>query len=140
MEVNNNSLDTWLSLVYIQIAINEGLERALQEKYDLSLKEFYVLYFLSQSNEKKLRIQQLEKKVGLSQSAVSRLVNRMEAKSCGALQKNGCEMDRRGIYTHITPLGEVKLKNALETFNKVIQTNLKKEELYTKISDLMKTI
>jgi DNA-binding MarR family transcriptional regulator len=130
----------WLSLSHIQSRINDELERSLQEKYGLSLKEFYVLHFISQTEEKKLRLQQLQEMVDLSQSAVSRLVARMEAKNCGALQRHVCEADRRGIYTCITEYGEEKLQKALQTFNEVLQAALLdqglKEELHSNLQKL----
>lgn len=118
-------------LSHIQSSMNNELERALSENYDLTLKEFYVLHFISRSEEKKLRLQHLQEMVGLSQSAISRLVGRMEAKNCGALQRHVCENDRRGIYTCITALGEEKLERALVTFNEVLQNELNQKGLKT---------
>lgn len=88
-----------------------------------------MLYFISNSDEKKLRLQSLQDMVGLSQSATSRLVVRMEAKECGALQRQMCVDDRRGVYTQITELGEGKLERALQTFNQVLQAELQREGL-----------
>ncbi|MHA7966466.1 MarR family winged helix-turn-helix transcriptional regulator [Paenibacillus sp. CAU 1782] len=130
---DDERLTRWLSLSHIQSRINDELERALQEKYGLSLKEFYVLHFISQTEEKKLRLQQLQEMVDLSQSAVSRLVGRMEAKNCGALQRHVCEDDRRGIYTCITEYGEEKLQKALQTFNEVLQSALSDEGLKSEL-------
>lgn len=118
---NNKLLDNWLSLTDIQTSINNKLESVLQEKHNLSLKEFYVLYFLSETSNKQLRLLQLQDMVGLSQSAISRLVGRMEAKNCGALQRHVCEDDRRGIYTRLTELGEEKFKRAIVTFNETFK-------------------
>ncbi|KRF46345.1 MarR family transcriptional regulator [Bacillus sp. Soil531] len=130
-------LNTWLSITNIQSNINHELEMVLQENYKLSLKEFYVLYFLSQTDDKQLRLQQLQEMIGLSQSALSRLVGRLEAKSCGALQRHICEDDRRGIYTRLTPLGEEKLDGALQTFYQVLQSILGKEHLQREFHFLM---
>ncbi|URN93682.1 MAG: MarR family transcriptional regulator [Candidatus Pristimantibacillus lignocellulolyticus] len=118
---NNKLLNNWLSFTDIQTTINNKLETELQNRYNLSLKEFYVLYFLSQTSEKKLRLQQLQEMVGLSQSAISRLVGRMEAKNCGALQRSICEDDRRGIYTRLTEYGEEKCEKALVTVNEIFK-------------------
>jgi len=134
----NELLNTWLSLTNIHSNINDELERILQVNYSLSLKEFFVLYFLSQTDEKQLRLQQLQEMVGLSQSAISRLVGRMEEKSCGALQRHICEDDRRGIYTRITDLGEKKLHRALETFNQILQSSLLKDELKKELQAIIK--
>jgi DNA-binding MarR family transcriptional regulator len=141
MRMKNNQeielLNTWLSITNIQSNINHELEMVLQENYNLSLKEFYVLYFLSQTDDKQLRLQQLQEMIGLSQSALSRLVGRLEAKSCGALQRHICEDDRRGIYTRLTPLGEEKLDRALQTFHQVLQSILGKEHLQREFHFLM---
>jgi DNA-binding MarR family transcriptional regulator len=96
--MNNELLDNWLSLTHIQMKINNELEAVFQEKYDLTLKEFYVLYYLSLAYNKRLRLQDLPDLVGLSQSAVSRLVTRLEARSCQTLQRSACEDDLRGVY------------------------------------------
>ncbi|WP_420540235.1 MarR family winged helix-turn-helix transcriptional regulator [Paenibacillus polymyxa] len=140
---NNNTielLNIWLSLTKLQSNINDELEHALQENYSLSLNEFLVLYFLSQTEEKKLRLQHLQEMVGLSQSALSRLVVRMEAKSCGALQRHICEDDRRGIYTSMTDFGEKKFDRALETFNQILESALSKDELKKKLQSLIEKI
>jgi DNA-binding MarR family transcriptional regulator len=97
------------------------LEKSLQTNHNLSLKEFYVLYFLSQEPDQKLRLQDLEEKVGLSQSAVSRLVSKFEAKGCGALARNVCEQDRRIIYTSLTKTGGAKLDAAAATVEQVLR-------------------
>jgi DNA-binding MarR family transcriptional regulator len=136
----NELLNNWLTITNIQSNITNELESALQKNHNLSLKEFYVLYFLSQTNDKQLRLQQLQEMVGLSQSAISRLVGRLEAKSCGALQRHICEDDRRGIYTHLTPLGEAKLQRALSTFHNVLNSVLGEGHLQRELHFLIKKL
>ncbi|GIO08561.1 MarR family transcriptional regulator [Brevibacillus reuszeri] len=119
----NEMLSDWLTLTQIQASITSELERELQDKYNLSLNEFYVLYFLSQTNEKKLRLQKLQDMIGLSQSAVSRMVGRLEANNCKALQRHVCEADRRGIYTSLTEVGEENFHKALGTVNEILQAS-----------------
>lgn len=130
-------LDNWLSITNIQMNITNELENAMQKNHNLSLKEFYVLYFLSQTSEKKLRLQQLQELVGLSQSAMSRLVTRLEAKSCGDLERHICEDDRRGIYTRLTVLGEEKLQRALNTFQNVLNSFFAKGNLQRELQTLI---
>ena len=123
MNTNHEFMDEWLSLDNLQLKIKKELETVLQKEYNLSIKEFYVLYYLSNAPEKKLRLQQLQELIGLSQSALSRLVANMEASSCGALQKHVCTDDRRGTYTQMTELGENKLQGGLQTFQEVIRAH-----------------
>ncbi|MEK6448471.1 MarR family winged helix-turn-helix transcriptional regulator [Priestia aryabhattai] len=136
----NELLNNWLSITNIQMGIANELESALQKNYDLSLKEFYVLYFLSQTSDKKLRLQQLQEMVGLSQSAMSRLVGRLEAKSCGALKRHICEDDRRGIYTSLTVKGAEKLQGSLETVYKILQSAFSKESLQHELQSLLQKL
>ncbi|MFP7479389.1 MarR family winged helix-turn-helix transcriptional regulator [Terribacillus saccharophilus] len=123
MNTNHEFMDEWLALDNLHLKIKKELETVLQKEYNLSIKEFYVLYYLSKAPEKKLRLQQLQELIGLSQSALSRLVANMEADSCGALQKHICTDDRRGTYTQMTELGENKLQRGLQTFHEVISIN-----------------
>lgn len=124
MNNNHDFMDHWLTIDSIQNKIKKDLENVLQTEYSLSLKEFYVLYYLSKAPEKKLRLQQLQEMVGLSQSALSRLVGNMEAKSCGALEKQVCTDDRRGTYTRLTDLGEKKLQRSLVSFHEILKSYL----------------
>ncbi|MGW6663925.1 MarR family winged helix-turn-helix transcriptional regulator [Peribacillus sp. NPDC055009] len=133
-------LDNWLSLASIQMSITNELESSLQKNHNLSLKEFYVLYFLSKTSDKQLRLQQLQEMVGLSQSAISRLVGRLEAKSCGALQRHICEDDRRGIYTRLTTLGEEKLQISLNTVHEILHSALSKGNLQDELQSLIQKL
>ncbi|MBD3919357.1 MarR family transcriptional regulator [Paenibacillus sp. PR3] len=140
MDNNNEPITVWLSLSQLYSSISDKLEQALQQEYGLSLKEFSVLYFISNSEEKKLRLQSLQEMVGLSQSATSRLVVRMEAKECGALHRHMCTDDRRGIYTQITEIGESKFQHALQTFNQVLQSELQREGLQAEFQSIIQKL
>ncbi|MFK3935935.1 MarR family winged helix-turn-helix transcriptional regulator [Alkalihalobacillus sp. NPDC078783] len=119
-ETQLDFLTNWLEVTTKQDKITAELEASLKKNNDISLKEFYVMFYLSQEPNKKLRLQQLQELIGLSQSAMSRLVGRLEAKTCGALERSTCEDDKRGIYTSLSPLGQKKFQRALNTFNAVI--------------------
>ncbi|WP_138752696.1 MarR family winged helix-turn-helix transcriptional regulator [Paenibacillus sinopodophylli] len=129
MNNNNDALNIWFSLSNSFHLIHDKLEKMLEEQYDLSLKEFYVLYFISNTDDKELRLQQIQEMVGLSQSATSRLIVRMEEKDCGALERHVCEDDKRGIYTRITELGENKFQRALKAFNELLQKEFEQGEM-----------
>ncbi|MGO4790063.1 MarR family winged helix-turn-helix transcriptional regulator [Paenibacillus sp. 2KB_20] len=133
-------ITSWLSLTQIQALITNELEQTLQQKHDLSLNEFYVLLFLSEAPEQKLRLQQLQTMVGLSQSAMSRLVSRFEAKGCGAMQRAICENDRRGIYTSLTPIGEEKLRKAKNTVQHVLEQQFATPKLKHGLQEVLKQI
>lgn len=121
-EQNARLLKGWLGLTAVQAAVARDLERALQEQHQLSLNECYVLLFLSEAPEKKLKLFQLQEMVGLSQSALSRLVNRLEEKNCRVVRRHSCVEDRRAIYASITEEGEAKLEQVLKTFCQALDT------------------
>jgi len=127
---NDDLLASWLHLTQLHHTIAGRLEAALTENHALSLKEFYMLYFLYAAPEKKLRLQDLESMVGLSQSALSRLVSRFEAKGCGAMRRYTCEADRRGVYTSLTEYGQDKVERALQTVQDVLRNELLEERMH----------
>ncbi|MBM7573316.1 MarR family winged helix-turn-helix transcriptional regulator [Aquibacillus albus] len=139
MEQNGNSnlISSWLTLTSTYTTISNELEAAMQREHQLSLKEFYVLLFLNKAPEKKLKLQQLQNMVGLSQSAMSRLVARFEAKGCGALKRESCPHDRRNIYTSITEIGKNKFEGALITFQKTLASELHQTDFQNKLEDLL---
>ena len=137
---NKPLIANWLSLTNIQMKITNELEGILQEKHKLSLKEFYVLLFLSESPEKKLKLQQLQNMVGLSQSAMSRLVSRFEAKDCGALKRHICVDDRRAIFTSLTAEGEEELKKASVTFNQALEKAFAQETIQEELQRLIRQL
>ncbi|WP_144522906.1 MarR family winged helix-turn-helix transcriptional regulator [Bacillus pumilus] len=127
-ELQLEILNNWVNFNAMTDKIINELETALKEQNNISLKEFYVMYYLSQETDRKLRLQQLQELIGLSQSAMSRLVGRLEAKTCGSLERSTCEDDKRGIYTSLTQAGEERFGRALQTFNlamKEIEENQK---------------
>lgn len=52
LQHENELLEVWLSWSRINSNLSEKLEQALLNNYNLSLKEFYVLNFISNAEEK----------------------------------------------------------------------------------------
>jgi DNA-binding MarR family transcriptional regulator len=126
----NRLMEGWLALSQLQLGVAGKLEQELQSHHNWSLNDFYLLYFLSVAPNKRLRLQQLEAMLGLSQSAVSRLVSRFEARGCGTLRRHVCEQDRRSVYTALTELGESKVEAACATFLEVLGEELSADALH----------
>ncbi|WP_276754121.1 MarR family transcriptional regulator [Limosilactobacillus ingluviei] len=73
------ALTDWLKLQSLTQQIDQELTAALQTLVDqISLNEFYVLHFLEQAEGQPLRVNDLSAKLGLSQSATSRMLTRFE--------------------------------------------------------------
>lgn len=137
---NHNLIANWVTFTQMQLSVSNKLESILMEKHNLSLNEFYLLMFLSEMPEKKLRLQQLESLIGLSQSAVSRLVSRFEARSCGALQKINCDQDRRSVYTALTPIGQDKIDGAMVTLREALSEVFYNDEVRAVLEQMIRTV
>ena len=79
-----------------------------QAQHGLGVSEFEVLEWLAQHGKDDCRMQELSEGVHLSQSALSRLVGRLEAD--GLVHRKMCQADRRGIYACITAEGRGPLR------------------------------
>ncbi|MBS4750880.1 MULTISPECIES: MarR family winged helix-turn-helix transcriptional regulator [unclassified Granulicatella] len=112
----------WFAFTKKQKEVEAILEKELAEKQKLSLKEFYVLYFLNEQEEHKMILQQLQQLVGLSQSAMSRMIGRMESSACCAyIKRCECEKDKRSVYICLTEKGQHKLIKTIETVTSILE-------------------
>ena len=99
-----------------------ALERRLQDEHRLGMSEFEVLERLATADAGQQRMQELAGAVHLSQSALSRVVGRLEAD--GLVDRCMCPTDRRGIQAGITKAGRERFEAALPTHRDVIATVL----------------
>jgi DNA-binding MarR family transcriptional regulator len=96
-------VDSWHALLDSHARAQNALERALKA-YDLGVSEFEVLERLvADEPDTKRRMQDLSEAVHLSQSALSRVVGRLERD--GLAKRDLCPDDRRGIHVCITEAG-----------------------------------
>ncbi len=103
-------VDAWRDLLDRHARAHGALERALKE-HGLGVSEFEVLDRLASEDEKQQRrMQDLGAAVHLSQSALSRVVARLE--DDGLVTRGMCIEDRRGIYVCITDEGRVRCSAA----------------------------
>jgi DNA-binding MarR family transcriptional regulator len=96
-------LDRWGELEARHARVREAMEHALQREHRLSLSEYEVLRRLAEAPKGHRRIQELADEIHLSQSALSRLVQRLE--DDGYVSRSVCDHDRRGVYACVTDAG-----------------------------------
>jgi DNA-binding MarR family transcriptional regulator len=106
-------LERWRELETTHAVVRESLERALERKHQLWLSEYEVLRHLAAAPEGHLRMQDLAEEIHLSQSALSRLVKRLEEE--GLATRGICEYDRRGVWACITDRGRAAQRDAEPT-------------------------
>jgi DNA-binding MarR family transcriptional regulator len=114
----------WHALMAAKVASWNALERELGELHGIGVSDFEVLDHLA-GKPGGCRSQSLADAVRLSQSALSRLADRLERH--GLVQRYSCVDDRRGINLMLTPAGEEKHRSALRTYCDVLSGTLPPE-------------
>src|SRR6516225_3677819 len=112
----------WRALVASHAAVSAALEHDLGERHGLGVTEFEVLERLAENPGHQFRVQELAESVHLSQSALSRLIGRLEQH--GLVQRSLCDLDRRGIYVCLTEAGRRRHADALPTQRAVLAATL----------------
>jgi DNA-binding MarR family transcriptional regulator len=127
---NDHLLNQWSELEAVHARVREALERALEREHQLSLSEYEVLHRLAEADAPKgRRIQELADEVHLSQSALSRLVQRLE--DAGYVSRAICDHDRRGIFACITDAGRKAQREADPTHRAVLAETLSEARTVT---------
>ena len=95
-------IEIWRELLDRHARATSALERSLHE-HGLGVSEYEVLERLATGDTEERRMQELAEAVHLSQSALSRVVARLEAD--GLVTRAMCSTDRRGIFACLTEAG-----------------------------------
>ena len=95
-----------------------ALDRELAT-HDLTASEFEVLQQLEQADDCSLRMTALAESAHLTQSALSRLVSRLERD--GLVERKACEQDRRSLFVALTDEGRSRYADAKPTQRRVLR-------------------
>jgi DNA-binding MarR family transcriptional regulator len=115
-------VSAWRELLERHARTTASLERRLQHEHGLGVSEYEVLERLAGKDKDERRMQELADAVHLSQSALSRVVARLEAD--GLVKRGMCPDDRRGIIACLTPSGRERYEAARPTHRKVLAETL----------------
>ena len=108
--------------------VSDDLNRNLLDERRLSLSWYDVLLQLSESEDGRLRLQDLAERVLYSRSGLTRLIDRME--KAGFVSREPCPDDRRGTYAVLTPEGKRTLRRAAPAHLRAIE-----QYFFSKLSD-----
>jgi DNA-binding MarR family transcriptional regulator len=114
--------ERWRDLFDSHARVSGALEKALQAEHGLGVSEFEVLERLANGDKDQRRMQELADCVHLSQSALSRLIGRLESE--GLVTRAICSDDRRGIFACLTDAGRVRYAQAAPTQARVLAEQL----------------
>ncbi|RKS75406.1 DNA-binding MarR family transcriptional regulator [Motilibacter peucedani] len=115
-------VEQWRDLAGRYARVNEALERELQKGHGLGRTEFELLARLDEAPNRAGRVTELAGEVGLSQSALSRMVDRLEAQ--GLVERACCVEDRRGVFVELTAVGRGRLGDARPSYDAVLAQHL----------------
>ncbi|RZS44863.1 MarR family transcriptional regulator [Herbihabitans rhizosphaerae] len=130
--------ELWVCLTEVHAKVRGDVDRALQRRLGIGFSELLALLALSKEDDGELRMQELADATSLNQSSVSRLVARLER--TGLTERQMCENDRRGVYTSITKDGLTTLADAVEVYERTLDTALAQLSSDPELGPLMKKI
>ncbi|MFW3612635.1 MarR family winged helix-turn-helix transcriptional regulator [Staphylococcus caprae] len=132
-----NGIDEWIEVTEYFRYIEDMIERNFKQNYGISLREFYVLYELYKAKDKKYKINDLIKEVKLSQSAMSRLIDRLRSPKNAFICKDMSKEDQRATYIYLTEKGNNIIQTLMSDYRKLIgKVNIEDiEMLVRKVKD-----
>jgi DNA-binding MarR family transcriptional regulator len=115
-------VESWRALADRHARVTCALERVLQDEHGLGVSEFEVMERLAAPDKDQHRMQDLAEAVYLSQSALSRLIGRLESE--GLVTRAICSEDRRGIFACLTEQGRARYEAAKPSQRRVLADSL----------------
>jgi DNA-binding MarR family transcriptional regulator len=117
-EGQTDIVGAWREMQARHAAVCSALDRELGDRHGLGISDFEVLDRLAENPSCEWRAQDLAESVHLSQSALSRLVDRLAR--AGLVERCACDNDRRGIFVLLTEAGTRKHAAAAATHRAVL--------------------
>ncbi len=111
----------WRQLLARHADLSCALDRELQN-HGLGMSEYEVLERLAELPEQSAKVQTIAKSVHLSQSALSRVIGRLE--TAGLVAREMCPEDRRAITVRLTDEGLIRQTEARPTQRRVLAERL----------------
>ncbi len=104
------ALGAWRSYLQSHAAIVRELDASLLAEHGMTTRDYEVLLYLAQSDDRKLPMSALAERTMLTRSGITRLIDGLVA--CGLIERVSCEHDARVSYAQITDTGYEKLREA----------------------------
>jgi DNA-binding MarR family transcriptional regulator len=111
--LNERELAAWRGFLRVHSGLVRQLNAELEASHALPLAHYEVLFHLEAAPGHKLTMSELAQSVLLSQSGVTRLVDRLVRS--GLVVREGCAEDRRVMYARLTEDGHEALCEARPT-------------------------
>ncbi|MPZ95915.1 MAG: MarR family transcriptional regulator [Propionibacteriales bacterium] len=111
-------VEAWAAFIRAHAAVVSRIEEQLQRRQRLPIGWYDVLLELNSAPGRRLRMQELGRKVTLSRSRVSRIIDDLTA--AGLADREADPDDRRGSFAVITVAGRKVLRSAAPVYLRAI--------------------
>ena len=118
----NALVGEWREILDRHARVSCALTHALEHQHGLGMSEFEVLERLANEGDCSVRVAEIADHVHLSQSALSRVIDRLEKH--GLVKRGVCENDRRAIFAELTDDGRERYEAARPTHREVLEREL----------------
>ena len=125
----------WQQVRNVFESVESQVAKELQREHGLGLTEYRALQLLATATDSELRMQELANQLGLNQSSVTRLVERMERN--GYTIRDVCPNDKRGVYTVITKRGKQVQSEAGKDYDNFLNAALDEAYRQQENSDIV---
>ncbi|NYE96209.1 DNA-binding MarR family transcriptional regulator [Psychromicrobium silvestre] len=102
-EAEAGLVEQWRSVQDAYLRTSNAIERELESKFNIGCSEFEILDLLAEYTEEPCRMKDLTLVSPLTQSALSRIVDRLE--KAGLVDRAACTDDRRSMNVMLTDKG-----------------------------------
>ncbi|HEY9357192.1 MarR family transcriptional regulator [Arthrobacter sp. BE255] len=118
-------VEQWRSMQTTYFQTAGALERALEAKFNIGLTEFEILDLVAESADAACRMKQLGERTPMTQSAMSKVVDRLD--KAGLISRQSCEDDRRSLFLELTDAGRALHRQAAVEHRALLRENLGKD-------------
>jgi DNA-binding MarR family transcriptional regulator len=104
------ALEAWRSFLQSHASIVRALDAELLAAHGMTARDYEVLLYLSQAEDRRLPMSALAESTMLTRSGITRLVDGLVA--AGLIERVSCPDDARVSYAKLTEAGYEKLRDA----------------------------
>lgn len=108
--LDGTALEAWRSYLQSHAAIVRELDASLLAEHGMTTRDYEVLLYLAQAEERRLPMSALAERTMLTRSGITRLIDGLV--NAGLIERVSCESDARVSYARLTDAGHDKLRRA----------------------------
>lgn len=108
--LDGSALEAWRSYLQSHAGIVRELDAELIAQHGITVRDYEVLLYLAQADERKLPMSALSERTMLTRSGITRLIDGLVGQ--GWIERVSCASDARVSYARLTDGGYEKLRQA----------------------------